>query len=62
MNFGVANTRRTQPYADPFNRPQTPVLAAMLQGRPHNAPNPIDHKRQMMMLARLILGRGFAGN
>lgn len=58
--FGVANTRRTQPYAG-ADRPQSPALAAMLQGRPHNAANPIDHKRQMQMLARLILGRGFGG-
>jgi hypothetical protein len=50
-------TRRSQPYADPYGRPQTPQLAAMLQGRPLYGQNPIDHQRRMARLAAMILGR-----
>lgn len=59
--FAHTPTRRSQPYADPFTRPQTPALQAMLQGRPQHSPNPIDHKRQMQRLVAMILGRGTSG-
>jgi hypothetical protein len=50
-------TRRSQPYAPPFLRPQTPQLSAMLMGRPLFAPNPIDQRRQMEHLAALLTRR-----
>lgn len=56
--FAHTPTRRTQPYSDPMNRPQTPQLSAMLVGKPMFAPNPIDHRRQMQRIAAMILGRG----
>ena len=58
--FRVTPTRTTQPYRDEATRPQSPVLQAMLQGRPQHGPNPIDHKRQIQRLVAMILGRGFA--
>lgn len=54
--FAFTPRRTTQPHAGQ-DRPQTPQLAAMLGGRPLNAPNPMDHQRMMQRLAALILGR-----
>lgn len=54
--FTMTPTRRSQPYRDAPERPQTPQLHAMLQGRPLHAPNPMDQKRFAQRLAALILG------
>jgi hypothetical protein len=51
--------RQTQPYRNPFEREQSPQLAAMLGGRPLNGPNPMDHQRAMQRLAAMLLGRRF---
>jgi hypothetical protein len=50
-------SRRTQPYQQIPERPQTPQLAAMLGGKPLFGPNPMDQQRQMRRLAAMILGR-----
>lgn len=55
--FTHTPTRTTQPYANPWTRPQSQALMAMLAGKPMYQPNPQDHQRQMQRLAALILGR-----
>lgn len=43
-----------QPYRNTVQRPQTPALLAMLQGRPFYLPNPMDLQRQAAKQAGLL--------